>query len=193
LLGWIDIKKRIKAVAGEVLARVGLHRRLLDGAGIVVTFHRVDNRYRDGVTRSTDDFELFGRFFQAHFDVIPLGEFVERMVEKKPLQGKLSITFDDGYRDNYTNAAPILQRLGLPATFFVVSDFIESDTVAWWDRETQPVPAWMSWEEVRALRSEGFEIGAHTRTHVDLADVRGDAAADEIAGPRNGAVALAEG
>jgi peptidoglycan/xylan/chitin deacetylase (PgdA/CDA1 family) len=82
--------------------------------------------------------------------------------------GTLSITFDDGYRDNYEVAAPILKRLDLPATFFVTTGFIGTRRVAPWDQNLVRQPGWMDWDQVRSLASQGFEIGCHTDTHIDM-------------------------
>ncbi len=177
--------KGLRGAAGRLLFAAGGHRPLLRETGTIVAFHRVNDRTAgDALSVSTAAFEAFCRFFRRHFDVIPLGELVGRLEERRPLAGCLSITFDDGYLDNYECAAPVLRALGLPATFFVVSQFIGTDAVAWWDAKLSPPPAWMSWEQVRELRRQGFEIGAHTRTHADLGVLVGDAARKEIAGGR---------
>jgi peptidoglycan/xylan/chitin deacetylase (PgdA/CDA1 family) len=177
-------RRRAKSLAGRALTAIRLHHRLLGDRGVVVAFHRVSDAYRDGLTCSVKDFESFCRFFVRHFTVIPLSEMVSRMESGQSLSGALAITFDDGYRDNYELAAPILRSLGLPATFFVVTDFIESKTVAWWDSECVPPPPWMDWAHVRQLHEDGFEIGAHTRTHANLGEVTGGNAEREIAGSR---------
>jgi peptidoglycan/xylan/chitin deacetylase (PgdA/CDA1 family) len=150
----------------------------------VVAFHRVTDAYQDALTCSVRTFESFCKFFRHHFTVVPLGEMVTLLERGRPLSGTLAVTFDDGYRDNYEYAAPTLRSLGLPATFFVVSDFMETDTVAWWDVECAPPPAWMTWEQVRRLHADGFEIGAHTRTHANLGQISGAQAEWEIAGSR---------
>jgi len=82
--------------------------------------------------------------------------------------GTLSITFDDGYVDNHEVAAPILRRLALPAAFFVATGFINTDYAPPWDQHLTRQPGWMTWDQVRALRDQGFEIGAHTDRHIDL-------------------------
>ena len=43
------------------------------------------------------------------------------------------ITFDDGYRDNFDTAVPILEELGVPATFFIPTGFLQSPRLPWWD------------------------------------------------------------
>jgi peptidoglycan/xylan/chitin deacetylase (PgdA/CDA1 family) len=152
--------------------------------GVVVAFHRVSDAYRDSLTFPVAHFETICRFFRRRFAVIPLGEMVTRLERGQPLAGTLAITFDDGYRDNHDLAAPILRDLGLPATFFIVSDFIESEVVPWWDEACDPPPRWMTWSQVRALRASGFDIAAHTRTHADLGAVTGAQAEWEIVGAR---------
>ena len=178
------ITRSLKSLTGDVLSTFGLHSRLLGDRGLVVAFHRVTDAYRDSLTCSVKDFESFCRFFKRRFIVVSLGEMVNRLDRRQSLSRMLAVTFDDGYRDNYESAAPILRSFGLPATFFIVSDFIESDIVPWWDRECDPPPKWMSWSQVRRLHEDGFAIGAHTRTHVDLGEVTGPRAESEISDSR---------
>jgi peptidoglycan/xylan/chitin deacetylase (PgdA/CDA1 family) len=178
-------RRTVKSIAGDLLVALGLQHRILGDRGVVVAFHRVTDAYQDPLTCSVPDFERFCRFFRRHFAVLSLGEMVRRLERGLSLSGTLALSFDDGYRDNYECAAPILRSLGLPATFFVVSDFIGSDAVAWWDRELSPRPAWMTWSQVRELRADGFEIGAHTRTHADLGQATGPVADREISGSRH--------
>lgn len=177
-------RRKVKSIAGKWLAVLGLHRRFLGDRGLAVAFHRVSDDYQDGLTCSVKDFESFCRFVRRHFDVISLGQMVKRLESGRTLSGTLALTFDDGYRDNYESAAPILRSLGLPATFFVVSDFIDSYIVARWDRNCALPPRWMTWAQVRRLHEEGYEIGAHTRTHANLGEVSGARAEWEISGSR---------
>ena len=86
---------------------------------------------------------------------------------------------------NFNIAAPILKKLGLPATFFVITGYIGTDTVARWDRQLPAPPRWMTWDQVwKQLDQEGLQIGAHTQTHIDLGVVDGDDADCEIRGSR---------
>jgi len=182
-LEWIQMKSKLKTWMGSALLRTGAYRRLIRDQAIIVAFHRVNDRTAgDALTVSVRDFDAYCRLFVRYFQVVPLHEIVHRLATGEVLAGVLAITFDDGYLDNFEDARPILLRYGLPATFFVATDFIGSDTIPWWDRAISPAPAWMTWDHVSQLRSEGFDIGGHTRTHADLGQVRGDAARREIVG-----------
>jgi peptidoglycan/xylan/chitin deacetylase (PgdA/CDA1 family) len=177
------MREPLKHALGHSIFASRLDTLLLRDTAVVVAFHRVKNTHTaDGLTVSVPLFDRYCRFFRDHFNVVPLGDLVTRLERRQPLDRALAITFDDGYLDNFENAAPILQKYALPSTFFVVTRWIGGDVVPWWDQpECHP---WMSWDQVRTLHRSGFAIGAHTRTHVDLGAVGGDDAESEIVGAR---------
>lgn len=181
----LENKCRIKSILGRLMTIFRLHRMGGLDRGVVVAFHRV-NREADptGLTISPEKFESFCHFFSRYFKVVSLTHFVERLEGGRSVGGLLAITFDDGYRDNFEIAAPILKRLGLPTTFFIATKFVGTDTVPLWDQEAGVSFPWMSWRQVMALHEQGFEIGAHTRHHADLGKITGDVAREEIHGSR---------
>lgn len=63
------------------------------------------------------------------FNVIPLGEAVNRLGSNSLPSRAACITFDDGYRDNFTNALPILRKYNLPATVFIATDYMHGETM----------------------------------------------------------------
>ncbi len=66
---------------------------------------------------------------------ISLDEATEELVSAKSCSRKgVVVTFDDGYRDNYTHAFPILKELGIPATVFLTTDHIGTNKLLWHDR-----------------------------------------------------------
>jgi len=165
----MNAKKRLKSLMGRAADACGLLARDFSSKMVIVTFHRVNDQIDpDGITCTSATFETFCRFFKTHFKVLPLAEQIAGCRSGRNTAGTLSITFDDGYRDNAEIAAPILRRLGLPATFFVVTGFIGTDHTAPWDAHLARTPAWMDWNQLRALRDQQFEIGAHTDRHIDL-------------------------
>ena len=179
------MKRRIKAVLGWLAFHSRLHRLFFKNRAVVVLFHRVDDRDADNpLSCSRAEFAAFADFFRRFFTVIPLSDLLERLARGDDLSGRLVITFDDGYLDNYRNAAPELRRRGLPACFFVATAFIGSTRVPWWDEERGIRSEWMSWEHLRDLHAQGFDIGAHTMNHVDLGVVEADTAVREITGSK---------
>ena len=97
--------------------------------------------------------------------------------------GMIGITFDDGYRDNYDWAVPILEKYAFRGTIFCVTGVMGQKT-AWADD-----PRWMGHllmtpAEARDLAKRGFEIAAHSRTHPDLTTLSEESLEDEVAGSR---------
>jgi peptidoglycan/xylan/chitin deacetylase (PgdA/CDA1 family) len=165
----IPIAKRIKGALGHAAGVAGVFARAFRSKTIIMAFHRVrDDMPQDGMTCGSVTFENFCGFFRTHFRVVPLSEQVAGCSAGKDMGGTLSITLDDGYRDNFEVAAPILRKMSLPAAFFVTTGFIGTRTVAPWDRDLVRQPGWMDWDQVRSLAAQGFEIGCHTDTHVDM-------------------------
>jgi peptidoglycan/xylan/chitin deacetylase (PgdA/CDA1 family) len=90
------------------------------------------------------------------------------------------ITFDDGYRNNYTEAFPILQEYGYSATIFLTTQHC-GRTNNWPGQHSSipPLPI-LSWDEIREMTGHGMDFGAHTRSHPDLTEVDADTALREI-------------
>ncbi len=92
----------------------------------------------------------------------------------------VGITFDDGYLNNLTHAAPVLQQLGFSSTCYAVSAMLGQTNS--WDRHNGVPPSeLMSAAHLRQWVAEGQELGAHTRHHVRLTDLDALAAQEEIA------------
>ena len=95
---------------------------------------------------------------------------LETLTERPPPPGaekRVVITFDDGYRDFYTTAFPILHEFGFTATVFLPTQFIGSDSPGLREK------CHLSWQEVRALVDQQIEFGSHTVTHCLLVNENG--------------------
>lgn len=107
------------------------------------------------------------------YTTLTMNEVYDILAGRKTLPAKpIALTFDDGYRDFYTAAWPVLQQHGFKATSYVITDFIG------WD-------AYMTWPMLQELSATGqIEIGAHTRSHVDLRALSAAKLWDEIIGSK---------
>jgi peptidoglycan/xylan/chitin deacetylase (PgdA/CDA1 family) len=110
-----------------------------------------------------------------------------------PLARKtLAVTFDDAYLSVLELARPILDRLELPATVFVPTDFPDSSERAmvwpgidqWHGGEFEAELRPMSWEQIGQLADAGWEIGSHTRSHPHLTTLDDAALDEELAGSK---------
>jgi peptidoglycan/xylan/chitin deacetylase (PgdA/CDA1 family) len=125
------------------LHRAGLTRGLTTAAGWarqgpafpILTYHRV-NDHRDPFFAAlpTTAFERQVQHLARHYTVLPVEDLVDRMRAGAVPRNAAAITFDDGYRDTLTHAAPILAGHGLPATVFLATGFIGTSEVPWYDR-----------------------------------------------------------
>jgi len=90
------------------------------------------------------------------YSVITLNELVDA-AEKgtKPRPGTVVITFDDGFRDNYVSAFPVLARNGFPATVFIPTGFVGKE-------------GYLTWDQIRVMMEHGIDFGSHTINHVYL-------------------------
>ena len=112
------------------------------------------------------------------------GTFSE-VVRRRPQRNTMVITFDDGYRNVFEHALPILSELETPATVFVPTDIVGTERPMSWPGIAQWIGGphgselvAMDWPQLRALAESGWEIGSHTCSHAvlpDLADAELDA------------------
>lgn len=79
-------------------------------------------------------FESQIRYLRSRYRVISLEQMIEEMSHPEEVLPAVAITFDDGYRDLFTCALPILQAYRVPATVFLTAGCIETGEVAWYDR-----------------------------------------------------------
>ena len=116
-----------------VIRAVGYARRT--AAFPILKYHRVNDDADPFFSAlPTGIFEGQMRHVARNYRVLPVEELVVRLQRGGLPRNALAITFDDGYRDNLTHAAPILSRLGLPATIFLATGFIGTAEVPWVDR-----------------------------------------------------------
>ena len=135
-------KIRIKRMLSALLSFSGIHslveRFCFSGMAFTLMYHRVlataDNQpcfVQSGMFVTTASFEKQVAFLRDRFEVVFFEDLVEKMLNGENIGGLCSITFDDGWRDNYTNALPVLKKYRVPATIFLATGFVGTDRMFW--------------------------------------------------------------
>ena len=172
--------------SGVPSARDRLYARLGRGRLTVLAYHQVKDPADDHSTVGTAAFQQQMEFLTRNYRVVPLVDAVTALKTSGTSERLVAITFDDGYRDNATIAAPILKSLGLPACFFVSTDMIGGKRPFPHDvLQGRPPQEHMSWDDLRSLAAQGFQIGSHTCTHADMGTVSVEQAERELRGSRD--------
>ena len=178
-------------VAAQVLAVYESARmaRAVPGFIPVLMYHKIPDEapateHRTFVTKA--NFAKHLAFFKSQkFNPITFRDYQDFASARRPLaefpQRPIILTFDDGYRDNYTNLLPLMQQYGYRGVLYLLGDF-ELRHNAWdlAENPAEPRAELMSESQKRAFVEAGWEIGAHTQTHPRLAALPPAAAAAEI-------------
>ncbi len=137
----------------------------------ILSFHRINDEADPFFpSMATEVFARQMEFVARAYVVLTVEELADRMRRNALPRNALAITFDDGYRDNLTHAAPILARHGLPATVFVVTGSIETGEPLWFDRlalafRSTRVTTWTApWGQCLPLDSTTERLGALAET-----------------------------
>ncbi len=130
----------------------------------ILVYHNLGPQAKGRLVLAADVFAEQMRYLKREgYHVVPLADFVEWTQLRRQLPKKsVVLTFDDGYRSFREYAYPVLKELGFPATLFVYTDYVGAGKNA------------LTWDELRALAAEGFDIQAHSKTHADLRRERGE-------------------
>jgi peptidoglycan/xylan/chitin deacetylase (PgdA/CDA1 family) len=124
---------------------------------IVLLYHRIAEERHDpfGLCVSPANFAAQLELLAAEHEPVSLGELVARVRAGAATRREVAITFDDGYVDNLEVALPLLQRRGIPATFFISSGQVVSGRGFWWDeleaalrRDPKPASPHLAFQEL---------------------------------------------
>lgn len=116
--------------------------------------HPDRRREQPGMYVSPGAFRMQMQVLESRFELVRLGDWVKKASENKELpKFACAVTFDDGWRDNYDYAYPVLKEYGVPATIFVVSGFVGSRYSFWPNRLMRVIHAFSKNERIRLLQS----------------------------------------
>ena len=121
------------------------------------------------------------RLAQQGYRGISVKKYLSLRANNLSLSSKIIVlTFDDGQRDFYTFAYPVLQEIGFSATIFIVTDYVGREKwfdplrFVWSDHQPHKKALYfhfLGWDQIGELQSAGIEIGAHTCTHPSLPEL----------------------
>lgn len=156
---------------------------------VILCYHGVTERAERS---SSDPFGLHVRrerftahldYLQRHYHVISLRDYLKARAEGRTLPDySVVLTFDDGYRNFLTAAAPRLADRKMPASIFIITDRVRSDSNqpedGWSESDDE---AYLSWEEAQALSKEPtIEVGSHTCSHRKLSQLSAEEVEREL-------------
>ncbi len=124
------------------------------------------DKYRVDLSVAPDDFrEQMAYLAENGYTTITFEDLSLAIADKQDLPNKpVILTIDDGYKDNYENAFPILQEYGLTATIFLATGFLD-------DGHSD----YMTWDMVKEMAAAGIQFAPHSKTHIDLRGLSRDA------------------
>lgn len=145
----------------------------------ILTYHSIDAS-GSPISVSPEVFRAHCQFLASRkVRVLPLAS----LFEDPAADDVVALTFDDGFANFATEAAPCLEAHGLPSTVFVVTDHVGGSN-DWGGRVSSNVPhlPLLGWDDLLSLQHRGVTLGAHTRRHRLLTDLRGNELLDEVQG-----------
>jgi peptidoglycan/xylan/chitin deacetylase (PgdA/CDA1 family) len=151
----------------------------------VLMYHKVNDVEGNSVTVPTSLFdEQMTQLGELGYRPVSLDQVLDHYLHGAALpEGAVLITFDDGYRDNLVNAAPILERHGYPAVLFVPIGYLGGRRPLPHDEHLAVrgiVNPAVEWRDLADLERIGIRIESHGIGHRPLADLEVDEAAREI-------------
>ncbi|MGA1840929.1 MAG: polysaccharide deacetylase family protein [bacterium] len=159
-----DFNEKINFKSGEIIV-IPLKERNIGGVTTkgfqvvpILSYHRFSEKCDNLLCVPTHIFDKQMNYLKTNgYRGISLKELLDFVNYRHPLPRKsVVITVDDGYQSVYDIAYPILKKYGFTASLFIYTDFIGISDNA------------ITWDQLRKLKNEGFEIGAHTVSHCDL-------------------------
>jgi peptidoglycan/xylan/chitin deacetylase (PgdA/CDA1 family) len=128
----------------------------------VLMYHSITEDTQSSLSVSPENFKKQIAYLErSGYSVISLDELVKGIVKGERFSNKqVVLTFDDGFRDNYINAFPVLAKHGMPATIFIATDYIGEN------------PEYLTWDQIRAMAENNIDFGGHTCSHAYLPSLK---------------------
>lgn len=128
--------------------------------GLVLEYHSISKQdWGPSLVVYPEVFEKHLQYLQNNgYKMVTVEELGQRLRQGQSVDHYVALSFDDGYKDNYTTALPLLQKYNAKATFLVITNRIGKDI-------------YMNEAEINKMLDAGMEIGSHTCSHNILTDI----------------------
>ena len=140
--------------------------------GIILMYHRIYDASDDWDPWCTcvtpKHFDQQMQLLKKLTDPVSLADISTSTLKKASKRQPAAITFDDGYADNFTDARPILEKYGLLATFYIVSDAVDSKKEFWWDELERIIVSTPRLPELFDVTITGTRYSWHIRNTLEL-------------------------
>lgn len=148
----------------------------------ILMYHSVSGETDFEYDMDKERFKDLMEYLKQNFKITSLEEIVEKLKSgEKNENFEIAITFDDGYKNNYDFVYPLLNKMSIPASFFITTEFIESGENNNIGNNLDP----MTWEEIKKISSNDlFSIGSHGKTHRVLTELKKEEIIDELKGSK---------
>ena len=160
--------------------------RIREPGLFVLVYHRVGAGMGREMDLPTDLFEAQLHYLGERFEPVPLADGLGRLAAGETLRRDLvAVTFDDGYKEVYAEAWPVLREAGIPATIFVATGFLDGDRPAplragAGGQGSPPEP--ITWEQIGEMMASGLiAVGSHSHSHADFERISKEEAEMEAA------------
>lgn len=129
-------------------------------------YHSISDDPADPLAVSPRQFrEQMSLLAEQGYRGVSLSEALQLLDQRPLFPRAVCLTFDDGFRDFYSEALPVLEQRGFKATLFLVAGWIGK--TSYWSSYRRDRPL-LDWNEIKHLVALGYEMGSHTFSHVDL-------------------------
>ena len=139
---------------------------------VIIYYHRVvskdeiGNLLNKNMCTETGSFESQMKFLAEQYTPVSESEILSTLEGKKALPAHPAwVTFDDGYKDNFIHAVPVLKKYNIFATFFITTGFINQSVCPKEETNLNYQKLFMPWDNIKNLSENGFGIGCHTVNH----------------------------
>jgi peptidoglycan/xylan/chitin deacetylase (PgdA/CDA1 family) len=138
------------------------------GSARIFVYHSVSDSPTNAFAVTTEDFDRQIGYLTEHYSVRSVDAIVALLASGQPVPPRtVAVTIDDGFKDAFTHAFPVLRRYDVPATIFLPTAFIGTQGAS----DKLPLSDFMSWDEVREMTRHGVSFGSHTVDHPSLASL----------------------